>query len=143
MKRSLLAASALLLIGLSTMANGDSRPSPTNRPVAIGAAPSVGAVIDRGNVDRFSAAMPPGLAFMIRHGLIVTIEPLRRIEWPLGYQGATEKYSGQVMLDDHDAIRHYVAGLPFPMIDSTDPKAGTKIAYNWRWGPFIPGEDFD
>jgi hypothetical protein len=31
-----------------------------------------------------------------------------------------------------------VAGVPFPSIDPNDPKAAVKIAYNWRWGPFIP-----
>jgi hypothetical protein len=132
------AISIMLLIGLSTIADGDG-PPPARATDTRGVPPD-GAVIAHTNVDQFSAAIPPGLAFAIRHGLTITVAPTRRIEWPLAYQSATEKYSGQVALDEHDAIRNYVAGLPFPLIDTADPRAGVKVAYNWRWGPFIPRE---
>ena len=29
-------------------------------------------------------------------------------------------------------------GLPFPHIDEDSPDAGVKVAYNWRYGPFLP-----
>jgi hypothetical protein len=40
----------------------------------------------------------------------------------------------------NDEIQNYVAGLPFPLVDAADPAVGTKIAYNWHWGPFVPDD---
>ncbi len=58
-----------------------------------------------------------------------------------GFQIATEKYSPQVGLDKDDYITNYIAGMPFPLIDTNDPKAAVKIAYNWHFGPVLP-DDF-
>ncbi|MGH7781511.1 MAG: DUF1329 domain-containing protein [Candidatus Binataceae bacterium] len=140
MNQRFLAVSIVFLIGLATIASGDGQPAAGPIASATSSVPPGGAVITRNNVDQYSAAIPPGLAFAIKHGLTVTVAPAHRIDWPLAYQSATEKYSGQVTLDEHDAIHNYIAGLPFPMINTADPKAAVKIAYNWRWGPFIPGE---
>ena len=60
---------------------------------------------------------------------------------PGGGGAETEKYSGQVGLDKDDYITNYIAGMPFPMVSTTDPKAAIKIAYNWHMGPFMP-DDF-
>ncbi len=38
-------------------------------------------------------------------------------------------------------MTNYIAGMPFPMVSTTDPKAAIKIAYNWHMGPFMP-DDF-
>jgi hypothetical protein len=78
------------------------------------------------------------MTYAIARGLSVKVAPSERVEWPAPYQQATEKYSGQVSLDENDSLKNYIAGLPFPSIDPADPKAPVKIAYNWRWGPFIP-----
>src|SRR6266851_3787671 len=99
---------------------------------------SPGTVIDRSNVDKFAEALNPAMTYAIAHGLSVKIAPSERVEWPAPYQQATEKYSSQVSLDENDSLKNYVAGLPFPNVDPADPKAPIKIAYNWRWGPFIP-----
>src|ERR1700687_2872236 len=97
-----------------------------------------GTVIDRNNVNKFAEALSPAMSYAISHGLSVKVAPTQRVEWPAPYQQATEKYSTQVSLDENDSLKNYVAGLPFPSIDPADPKAPVKIAYNWRWGPFIP-----
>ncbi len=97
-----------------------------------------GVVIDRNNAGRFERFLGAGMLYAVRHGLSLRIAPARRIEWPAAYQQATEHYAAQVTLDGNDAIRNYAAGLPFANIDPNDPKAGVKIAYDWRWGPFIP-----
>jgi hypothetical protein len=54
---------------------------------------------------------------------------------PIHYIQATNMYSGRVSLDWNGGLRDYVAGLPFPKIDSRDPQAGLKLAWNlyWRW----------
>jgi len=103
--------------------------APTLRP---------GTVIDRNNVDKFAEALNPAMTYAIAHGLSVKVVPTERVEWPTPYQQATEKYSSQVSLDENDSLKNYIAGLPFPSIGPADPKAPIKIAYNWRWGPFIP-----
>jgi len=97
-----------------------------------------GTTIDRNNLGKFASLVPQALAFAIRHGLTVHVVKTRSIEWPQAYQRATEQYSSQVYLDARDTMQNYVAGLPFPMIEPTDPKQAVKIAYNWHWGPFIP-----
>lgn len=129
MKTSGLVVVLVLALGFATCALAASLEGPPLRP---------GTIIDRSNVDRFAGALNPAMYYAITHGLSVKIAPSQRIEWPAPYQQATEKYASQVSLDENDALKNYVAGLPFPTIDPADPKAAVKIAYNWRWGPFIP-----
>jgi hypothetical protein len=97
-----------------------------------------GTEIDRTNVEKFARSLTPAMSYAISHGLSVKVAPSHSVEWPEAYQQATEKYAGQVSLDENDSLKNYVAGLPFPSIDPADPEAAVKIAYNWRWGPFIP-----
>ncbi len=99
-----------------------------------------GTVIDRGNLAQFSGMVPSAMAFAIDNGLAARVVAARPIAWPRAYQDATEHYSAQVRLDSQGAMQNYVAGLPFPIIDSADPNAAVKIAYDWHWGPFIPSE---
>ena len=108
--------------------------------VARAEPPAPGKLIDRSNLDIYSPYMPAALKFAIAHGLKARIAATSRIDWPVGFQQATEKYSGQASLDEHDTIQNYIAGMPFPLISANDPKAATKIAYNWRWGPFVPDD---
>jgi uncharacterized protein DUF1329 len=109
-------------------------------PARDNAAPPPGTLIDRGNADSFAGSMTAAMLFAVKHGLRIKVVPARRVEWPEAYQHATEQYAAQVSLNDRQLMRNYVAGLPFPTIDAADPAAATKIAYDWRWGPFIPDE---
>jgi uncharacterized protein YxjI len=51
------------------------------------------------------------------------------------YVEATEKYSGKVALGPNGELLQYVAGQPFPKMDSSDPQIGQKLAWNffYRW----------
>jgi hypothetical protein len=129
MKTSRLVLVLVLALGFATGALAASIDQPPLRP---------GAVIDRSDLDQFAEVLNPAMSYAIAHGLSIKVVPSERVEWPAPYQQATEKYSGQVSLDENDSLKNYVAGLPFPNIDPADPKAPIKIAYNWRWGPFIP-----
>ena len=129
MKTSRLVLVLVLALGFATGALAASIDQPPLRP---------GAVIDRSNLDQFAEVLNPAMSYAIAHGLSIKVVPSERVEWPAPYQQATEKYSGQVSLDENDSLKNYVAGVPFPNIDPADPKAPIKIAYNWRWGPFIP-----
>ena len=71
------------------------------------------------------------------------IVPTERVDWPPPYKDATEKYSSQVRLtDDHRSLVGYVAGQPFPLIDTNDPQVGTKIMWNNVFRP-ISTDDYD
>lgn len=107
---------------------------------AYGGPPAPHELIDRNNLDIYSAYMPAALKFAIAHGLRARVTATNRIDWPAGFQLATEKYSGQASLDEQEHIQNYVAGMPFPLIHNGDPQAAVKIAYNWRWGPFVPDD---
>jgi hypothetical protein len=139
MKRSFLFLSLVVLIAWVALARGDDARA-HSVSLLRSALPTVGSVIDASTADRFASVIPGGLIFAIKHGLTVRVIPIQRIDWPTTYQQATEKHSGQVALDADDTVHNYVAGLPFPLIDASDPTAAVKIAYDWRWGPFIPNE---
>lgn len=100
-----------------------------------------GTIIGANNAAQYARYLPAAAGFAIEHGFRMRITPERRIEWSAGFRHATEKYSPQVTLDSEDYIKNYVAGMPFPLVEPTDPKAAVKIAYNWHMGPFMP-DDF-
>ena len=100
-----------------------------------------GTIIGADNVEQYSRYVPAAARFAVAHGFKLRIIPERRVEWSQGYQHATEKYAAQVALDSDGYIKNYVAGMPFPLVDTSDPVAAAKIAYNWHMGPFMP-DDF-
>ncbi len=100
-----------------------------------------GTTIGADNVDNYARYVPAAAKFAVAHGFRMRIVPERRVEWSQGFQHATEKYAPQVALDGNGYLKNYVAGMPFPLIDVSDPAAAAKIAYNWHMGPFMP-DDF-
>jgi hypothetical protein len=103
--------------------------------------PRPGLVIDAHNVTDYQCLLPWAAIEAVRHGFKIRIAGTHKIDWPSGYKQASEKYGYQVRLDDNDNLANYVAGMPFPLVNITDPKAARKIAYNWHMGPFMP-DDF-
>ena len=116
-------------------------PTPSAAASPASAELKPGATISADNVDQYARYVPAAAKFAVAHGLKMRIIPERRVEWSQGFQHATEKYAAQVSLDSDGYIKNYIAGMPFPLIDSTDPAAAAKIAYNWHMGPFMP-DDF-
>ena len=85
-------------------------------------ASSAGDVITPQNAAQVKNLVSPGVYYMVTHGMQMKIVPSERIDWPPPYKDATEKYSFQVRLtDDHRSLVGYVAGQPFPLIDTNDP----------------------
>jgi hypothetical protein len=85
----------------------------------------------------------PGVYYKVERGMTMKIIPSQRVDWPLPYKEATEKYSGQVRLsEDHRSLVGYVAGQPFPFIDLNDPHVGSKIIWNSVFRP-IASDDYD
>jgi len=150
MMRAMTYGAALAMLAWSTIARAQG-PSPVAavpaHPVATSAAPPApallapGTIINASNADQYANFIPAAAMLAIRHGLRLEVTPTHRIAWSTGYQTATEKYSPQVGLDKDDYITNYIAGMPFPLIDLSDPKAAVKVAYNWHFGPVLP-DDF-
>jgi hypothetical protein len=49
------------------------------------------------------------------------------------YIAATEQYANAVSLDGGYKVHSYQGGRPFPVIDLSDPRAGEKAAWNFRY----------
>jgi hypothetical protein len=107
-----------------------------------------GDVITAENVDKAKDLISPGLEWCVRHGFPITVVEPTKIEWPQAYREATERYSSQVRLAaDGLKMVDYVAGLPFPNIDPSDPRIAVKIMWNYDHNTFatddIDARNFD
>ncbi len=99
-----------------------------------------GDVIGVQNADKVKDFVSPGIYWCVRHGLPMTIVEKKMIPWPPQYKEATEKYSAQVKLgEDGITLENYVAGQPFPSVDTSEPHAAIKIMHNFNFRP--PGVD--
>src|SRR6202166_3599373 len=102
-----------------------------------------GDVITPQNAAQVKDIVSPGVYYMVTHGMQMDIVPSERIDWPPPYKDATEKYSSQVRLtNDHRSLIGYVAGQPFPLIDTNDPQVAEKIMWNNVFRP-ISSDDYD
>jgi hypothetical protein len=102
-----------------------------------------GDLITPQNAAEVKDMVSPGVYYKVVHGMSMKVVPSERIDWPPPYREATEKYSGQVRLTpDRRSLTGYVAGLPFPLIDTNDPDAATKIAWNNNFRPLFT-DDYD
>ncbi len=133
-----------MLVATSVEVRAQSPPAPmpsASASPAVAAELKPGTTIGADNVDNYERYVPAAAKFAVAHGFRMRIIPQRRVEWSQGFQHATEKYAPQVALDANGYLKNYVAGMPFPLIDVSDPAAAAKIAYNWHMGPFMP-DDF-
>jgi hypothetical protein len=106
-------------------------------PVPAGAEVQPGDVITRANADKIHGLVSPGVEWLVRRGMEMTIIPYRKYECPAHIRDATEKYSGQVTINDRGGLEGWVAGIPFPRIDPADPQAGLKLMYNVTHPPTL------
>jgi hypothetical protein len=107
-----------------------------------GAAVKPGDVINAQNVDQAGDMISPGVKWCVRHGMSIHVIAPEEIPLPKPYLEATEKYAPQVPLEP-DGLRlgNYVAGLPFPHIDTNDPQVALKIMWNYEYKPFITDDE--
>src|SRR5260370_9741028 len=102
-----------------------------------------GDVITPQNAAQVKDLVSPGVYYMVTHGMQMDVVPSERIDWPPPYKDATEKYSSQVRLTNvHRSLVGYVAGQPFPLIDTNDPQVANKIMWNHVFRP-ISTDDYD
>jgi hypothetical protein len=92
-----------------------------------------GMKIDTTNYQIAAPVLPPDILKCLQAGDF-TITAQDTTDMPLRneYIQATLAHSAQVELGDGE-LKNYVAGLPFPLIDPQDPRAGEKAAWNHRY----------
>ena len=112
-------------------------------PFLVHAAAKPGDRITAANAGQVKDLVSPGTYIIVGKGMEIDVVAPERIDWPPPYQEATEKYSPQVRLSpDRRSLVGYVAGQPFPLLDTNDPDIATKIMWNSNFRP-ITTDDFD
>lgn len=92
-----------------------------------------GTVIDAKNVSSFSDLGGPGLRWIVERGARLEVGAYRKVSNPPPFLEATQKYSSSAKLsDDGRGLVDYVAGLPFPQVDPSDPHVGIKLVLNFE-----------
>ncbi len=87
------------------------------------------------NADKVADLLSPGNLILVKQGMRMKIVAPGRLDWPPPYKAATEKYSPQVSLTADGELRNYVAGQPFPLLDSNDPQLAIKVMWNFSFSP--------
>jgi hypothetical protein len=129
-RRAVAAAASTSVLGLLYVA-----------PAAADVQP--GDAITAANVDKAKDLLSPGMEWCVRHGWPMHIVAPKPIQWPQAYKEATEKYAPQVKLStDGLSLENYVAGLPFPNIDTNDPQVAYKMMWNYEY-KFLTTDDVD
>lgn len=101
-------------------------------PQVEGIAP--GSKIDKSNWQVVEKVLPPEVLKVIQAGeLEITVQETTDIPVREEYIAATIKHAAQVQLGEDGEPKGYVAGLPFPLLNSSDPQAGFKAAWNHRY----------
>ncbi|MGH7964914.1 MAG: DUF1329 domain-containing protein, partial [Candidatus Binatia bacterium] len=95
-----------------------------------------GDTVTKDNMDQAGDLLIPTVQWMVKQGMRFKVVPYKKVNLPKLYKEASEKYSGQVKLSaDGKELFNYVAGAPFPSIDSNDPMAGAKVMWNQEQKP--------
>lgn len=128
---------ALLLAGNANADDVDNSfyPYKGGAPTAEGL--SVGTVIDQSNVVSFNEVLDPAIATQIADGwLTIKVGETTSFDLHPNYVKATRAGAGKVSLGEKvGELNGFVAGRPFlGEPDETDPRAGEKLAWNYKYG---------
>ncbi|MBI3785826.1 MAG: DUF1329 domain-containing protein [Deltaproteobacteria bacterium] len=129
----------------------------TGTPVAaedVAASLKVGDTLDTGNAQLAKDLLPPEILKHYEKGDYknkIVSYPLGQAKWEKSFLEATEKNAGQLDVDERGTIVEkgsnkqsaYYYGIPFPVIDEKDPKAGVKIAWNQFLAYWYGGSSFN
>jgi hypothetical protein len=92
-----------------------------------------GTVVSARNWQLAEEFLPSELLACVRAGdFAITVVPTQDFPLHEHYRAATLRHAADVRLDAHGHLESYTAGLPFPVLDLTDPQAGLKLAWNLR-----------
>lgn len=110
-------------------------PYKNSTPTADGL--SVGMVIDQSNLDKVESSVDPAFADYIRRGwTTIKVGETTSFDLHPNYVAATKQYMNDVKLGEKvGEITGSLAGRPFPAEpDPNDPRAGEKLAWNYKYG---------
>lgn len=96
-----------------------------------------GTVITQANADQFKDALTPGMYRMLKEGMFeMKVGATTQFRPNKAYIDATLKNLNKTKLGEKPGeISGYVAGRPFPEEpDLKDPRAGEKLAWNYKYG---------
>lgn len=97
-----------------------------------------GMVIDKANVDQFREALSAGVFKLVKEGYFaITVGATSQFTISKAYVDATRANLNKARLGAKvgDNLTGYVAGRPFPEEpDIKDPRAGEKLAWNYKYG---------
>jgi hypothetical protein len=100
-------------------------------PKVAGVTP--GMTIDKSNAQAAAEVLPPELLDHLAAGeFTITVQDTTDTPLRQEYIAASLQQYGKAALGGAE-LQNYVAGLPFPLLDSHDPQAGLKAAWNYRY----------
>ncbi|HJY83334.1 MAG TPA: DUF1329 domain-containing protein [Candidatus Binatia bacterium] len=95
---------------------------------------TAGTALAPGNWQLAQDVLPPEILNAVRDGeLTILVQDTSDLPVSPEYINATIEHASDVSLDKTGNLAKYQAGLPFPLLDPTDPYAGLKAAWNARY----------
>ncbi len=147
-KTSILILSAFLVNGIgrsSTWAEESAildqfRPYSHGVPHLPGLEPGV--TLSSANAQLAKEVLPDEVLHLLTSGdFTITIQETTDLHLRQSYIDATLQHSQGVSLSGGGTLANYQSGAPFPLLDPTDPQAGEKLAWDFRYRDF--GETFE
>jgi hypothetical protein len=110
-------------------------PYAAEKPSAPGLTP--GTTISKDSWEAATDYLPPEILDKVKAGeFAFAVQETTDLPVSEAYIEATRKHAEQVKIGTDGELEGYVAGLPFPLLDPTDPQAGLKAAWNLRYRDF-------
>lgn len=114
----------------------------------------VGDVLDQSNAERAKDLLPQEILKHYQSGgyrTPIVAYPVGNAHWEKSFLEATEKNATQLDVDARGTIIErgtgkqpdYYYGLPFPIIDPNDPKAGVKVVWNQFLAYWYTGDTYN
>lgn len=93
-----------------------------------------GTTISQHNWQMAEKVLPAEVLRLVQAGdFAITVQETTDLPVRAPYITATIEHFQDVSLDGGYHINHYQGGLPFPVLDAADPRAGEKAAWNLRY----------
>lgn len=109
-------------------------------PQAPGLEPGV--MLNQENADLAKDVLPEELVQLLSTGdFTASIQKTTDLSLRQSYKDATIQHAHEVSLDGSGTLIKYQGGIPFPLLDPTDPQSGEKLAWNLRYRDL--GETFE
>ncbi|HEV8718517.1 MAG TPA: DUF1329 domain-containing protein [Candidatus Binatia bacterium] len=93
-----------------------------------------GMKISKDNFQRAEKVLPPEILRVVQAGdLEITVQETTDVPLHAEYIAASIEHAGQAELGEDGELKNYTKGLPFPLLDPSDPQAGLKLAWDFRY----------